>query len=115
MVAALVEDLDGARGQTGLELCGQTTRGDLGMHTQLNFFVAVTLAVLAAAAAGATTPASGQAVVQAAGAAGSGSRQRQAGRRIRPRFRWRMGPPLRSIRFRTAAIRSSPGDGQAAA
>jgi hypothetical protein len=42
------------------------------MHTQLNFFVAVTLAVLAAAAAGATTPASGQAVVQAAGAAGSG-------------------------------------------
>jgi hypothetical protein len=49
-------------------LCGQTTRGELGMHRQRNFLVMVTVA-----AAAATTPAWGQAVVPSAGAAGSGT------------------------------------------
>jgi hypothetical protein len=49
-------------------LCGETTRGELGMHRQRNFLAMVTLA-----AAAATTPAWGQAVVPSAGAAGSGT------------------------------------------
>jgi hypothetical protein len=40
---------------------------------------------------------------------------RYAKRRIGTGFLRRMGPSLRSIRFRTAAIGSPPGDGQAAA